>query len=125
MKLPKKHIVKRDNVASIFLDLAHVHRVKASNMLSDEEELPDELIMSLKNDIVNLTRLNNLTEEEAEEVLFNIDLINSLLDKHYGISEPDEAVKFSFYPPTPSSGREMLKFILMGTPRNSEGNEPN
>ena len=125
MKLPRKHIVKRDNVASIFLDLAHVHRVQASNMLTDEGELSDKLIISLKNDIVNLTRLNGLSEEEAEEVMFNIDLINSLLDAHYGLSEPDEAVRFSFYPSPPNPGREMLKFFLMGAPRNSEGNEPN
>jgi hypothetical protein len=124
MKLPRKHIVKRDNVASIFLDLAHVHRVKASNMLSDEGELSDKLIMSLKNDIVNLTRLNSLTEEEAEEVVFNIDLINRLLDEHYGLLEHDEDVRFSFTTSPVISSREMFKF-LRGVPRNSEGYEPN
>ena len=81
MELPRKHIVNRDRVASIFLDLASAHRVRASKMLSDDGKLSDEMIMKLKDDIVNLTKLDDLTKEEKEDVGFNIYLLNMILDQ--------------------------------------------
>ena len=61
-------------------------------MLSEEGELSDELIFALKNDIVNLTKLENLTDIEERDVGFNIYLINLILDESLEIGP-----KFKFY----------------------------
>jgi hypothetical protein len=74
---------KQESINQIFLTIADNDRVIAGSELIKNNRLSDKTIDSLKNDIVNLTNLNNLSDEEKEEVAFGISMINNLLDRHY------------------------------------------
>jgi hypothetical protein len=87
VKTKKSHTVVRENPITTLLNLSSNHRVIAGNELKNYGHLSDKTIHLLKNDIVNLTRQSQiaLSGQQREDVALSIEIINLILERHYGI----------------------------------------